>query len=1126
MLRTGLALIALSLLALLATPAAFAQAPPAKPAVLLIHQGQELADWALPQKLAKEYGFVVGACGFEEVTWDLLSKFNAVILFDMSRRYEGTRDVNAVEISPEGFQRISDLLTRFVQEGGGLYVYGVSFTHMGQGWAGESLNRFLQPLGAQVLFEVLNDPPKEQRQPDGQKVLYAQAATIAAHPATAGVRNYWYTVGPFSYGPWTRPLSLGPDWTPLIRTSEGFKSVPAVDTSTPGQVVPPASGVKEKTAVIYAARQFGQGRIVLNGGESTISFFGYGYSAYADRMWGRVGMENGLNGIKSDGLSLLVSSLKWLTAPSAGKLGGYVPPVKPPWKPNLAPPIKWEAPGAVGGELPYRKGVIGAQPALGGGSGTIAEWVAAAQAQGLAYVVFAGDFAKMEKPAWDQMVAECKAACTDTFVAVPALITLDDQNNHFLQCGPLAWPKPDKLSKQDPKRVQDHLGYWMIDGNFPCRAAFLFSQGQYPTWLHSGYDTFAVRTWQDGKLIDEAVEGFLQNQEQGDRSRIISINLLSAPDKLAAVKEYTYVQAGNAAQMQDAFTRPQFSGSTISYVSSGPVIHNWYVSNGTRNTYGEFYVPGTERWRASFKVTSDVPLKSVTLYDSTRVLRKLALTGTTADINVDGLHDMRHVLCAVIEDEQGNRAMTGSAEVQDTLMYQYFCSDRCNIMSGGSVIRDAEGRDSIAPASSMLYKAGRLYTGTVALAEGLPGIDGSGGGTELSIYPNLYLEATEADKTENRPPVHKIERPWEAADGLVFDTPLLKRSLNGPHQEVFGHNPYVDLGEPKVAAAMTQWHFYRKPVYPAPVMAEFSTTVTDPAGVTLKQGWNGFSQQWTGSWSYTIHKYLVLRADGTHEEGPSADEKVISWRGTLQPGDCVIFPESSEGMYLLGGKLDVVLESQPSKNWFRMYLGQFDTPTLAAGTRTFARVMNVKFRGAPSADPIGEFTKFRDQYGIGGQPPAYGLRSTQGKATSGRYLLELAADKYGWSGMIGQADLPQRLPIQVTGINDKWTAAKVDLARNEWYPLGVWQGAALTTVDTKPGEQRLYIGNVVTADNPDVFVTLLPANADGKTYVEVNNPTDAEVTVTVTVPVATFLAGKQETKLTVPKLSTVREALK
>ena len=49
--------------------------------------------------------------GSEDLTWKKLSQFNAVVLFGMSRLFEGTRDVNAIEISPEGFRRISDLLS-------------------------------------------------------------------------------------------------------------------------------------------------------------------------------------------------------------------------------------------------------------------------------------------------------------------------------------------------------------------------------------------------------------------------------------------------------------------------------------------------------------------------------------------------------------------------------------------------------------------------------------------------------------------------------------------------------------------------------------------------------------------------------------------------------------------------------------------------------------------------------------------------------------------------------------------------------------------------------------------------------------------------------------------------------
>lgn len=59
-----------------------------------------------------------------------------------------------------------------------------------------------------------------------------------------------------------------------------------------------------------------------------------------------------------------------------------------------------------------------------------------------------------------------------------------------------------------------------------------------------------------------------------------------------------------------------------------------------------------------------------------------------------------------------------------------------------------------------------------------------------------------------------------------------------------------------------------------------------------------------------------------------------------------------------------------------------------------------------------------------------------------------------------------------------------------------------------------------------MWLTLLPSNADGKTYVEVHNPTETDRLVTVNVPVATFLACKQEAKMRVPKMNSVRVELK
>jgi len=1094
-----------------------------RPAVLCLGSGGP--EWPIAQKLSREHGLVFGARNFGDLTWEKLSMFNAVVLFDLSRLNPDTREINHVEISPAGFQRVSDLLVRFAEAGGGLYICGVSFVHMGQGWAAESLNRFLKRLDAQVLFEELHDAQRERQQPDGRKVTYALADRIEAHPATSDVRSLWYAVGRFAYGPWTRPLALGAEWKPLIFTSEQCRSTPL---KTEGDAYEPtgAPSAVRGRAVIYAARECGQGRVVLNGGESTVSFFGYAFSAYADGQWGRIGMEAGLGGVPSDGLKLFVSSLKWLVEPSvrSGKLGGYAPPRPEPFKPRVASPIRWSPPAPTG-EARYARGMFAAVPAVGGGSGSVADYAEAARTRGLAFAVAAGEFAKMDESAWAKLVAECRAATTADFLAVPALLTMDDPGNRFVQCGHQSWPKPERLSRKNPKRVQDHLGYWMTDCNFPLRAPYGFSKGQYPPWLHSGYNAFAVRTYEGGQVVDDCLEGFLQNQEQGDRSRILVMTFLTRPEQLADVREFTHIRADNRAQLEDAFLRDQFSGGSVAFVSSGPRVQSWQIAHGSRETCGQFYVPGTERWRASLRVASDVPLKSVTLYDSTQVFRRFAVTGSLCELHVDGLHDRRHVLTALVEDERGGRAVTSSIETEDNLFRQFFCSDRCNIMGGWSTLRLPDGHEQIIASTCCLYKAGRLSFSAVSRGEELPGIDGAGLGTLLSILPSFALSA-EGGKEESRPPIHQINRPYDSADAIVFDTPILKRSAS-PGQDFFGHAPYVDLAEPKVGARLVQYHFYRKPAYPSPVMADLSLTIPDPEGVQLKAGWQGFSRQLAGSpgWFPLFSKWVLLRADGSRSEGPSADERSgTGWRGTLRPGDLLLLPDLGEGMFILAGEADIVIECVPSRRRGLFWLGRFAAPRLPAGATTAVRLLTVKTteRGAAA---LPAWLRFRDAFGIAGGKPAYTVTPTQGSVVSTRYLLELAAQDWGSTGAIARANLPQRLPIRVTGLNPKWTAGKVDLERKEWYPLGVWQGAAFTTLDTTEGDHRLYLGNLVTTDNPDLVLTLLPANADGSTLLDVHNPTDRAATAKVRVPVTTFLAKAQEREVTVPPMSSIRLTL-
>ncbi|MHB9022786.1 MAG: Ig-like domain-containing protein [Armatimonadota bacterium] len=1138
----------------------------ARPSVLIIGHGYDgngdpnhLTHWKLPKLLSDTYGFDVGSCTFADVTWSKLSQFNAVVVCDLSQLDPNapTGQIDAVTISSSKFTALCDLLIQYVEEGGGLYIYGVSFTHMGGKWSTDTLNdnQFLGVFDASIQFAELRDTTREYQQVNGKQLTYARANTIASHAATTNVTDWWYPVARFSYSPWTKPLTLGGAWTPLIQTTSSATVQPK--DSAYANVGNPTTG----TATVYGCRtyaadppsQYGPGRIILNGSESTISLYNYDYSPYANAMWEEIGMSAGLNSVPSDGLELLVSSLTWLTAPTVANehFGGFDPPDPPAFTARNPSTLSWTTPGSISNAT-YYKGIFAVKPALGGGGGTVADYKTAAQSAGCSFIVVAGDFAQMlatrsgdyaqAKSDFDSLVSACTSASDASFVAIPALITQDPRGNSFLQCGSNAWPSNgsaqgsiNRLDPSDATKVKDHLGYWMTDSNFPLRAPFRFSSGQYPTWAYSAYDSFAVRTYDNTTLVEEQNTGFLQNQEQGDRSRIMTMTLLTASAQVANVTDFTYLNASSIDNLKYSFTTHHFSGGNMSFVSDGPLVQNWYLENGNRDTYGVFYVAGHERFRARLKVSSTAGLDKITIYDHATAIRVLDVSGSSYELTLDLPHDPRHVLTAIIEDINGKRAMTGALETSEQLFNQYFCSDRCNIMSGTMRLRDSSGHEETDPATAILYKGGRQVFYAAYAGDHLPGIDGTGQGIPLfTINPNFKMTATDG-KSESNTPVHQINRPYENADTIIFDTPMLKRTTAS---DPIGHLPYVDLLTPKVDARLVQYAFYKKytdgtanSVLPAAMMAEMSMTQNDPNGVQLAAGWQNFSQQFSSSWSGLIKKYTIVRADNTVITGPTWNGSSwvdTDWTGTLAVGDTLLFPDQGEGIFILQGNLGIRVECNPGTNWFRLYTGRYDTPFESQGTQYLVRVCYLKTleQGATAQDA---FTTFRDLYGIKTGTPisSYSVTNTQGSTTSQRYLLELAASSSAWRGTIGQADLPQRLPIKVTGLNPKWTSVKVDVTNSQWFPLGVTSdGASYTTVNPKGGALSLFIGHLVTTTNTDVSITLIRDPDTGISFADVHNPTSSTAAVTLSVPVSTYIACVQTHNVSVPAQSTVRVTLR
>jgi len=128
----------------------------------------------------------------------------------------------------------------------------------------------------------------------------------------------------------------------------------------------------------------------------------------------------------------------------------------------------------------------------------------------------------------------------------------------------------------------------------------------------------------------------------------------------------------------------------------------------------------------------------------------------------------------------------------------------------------------------------------------------------------------------------------------------------------------------------------------------------------------------------------------------------------------------------------------------------------------------------------------------------YKLQLTRGKLTDIAYLAALTAENYGIAGTVTpDAKMPYALPLSIEGINWNWPAAV-------WRPgaapvaFGVFEGHGIARLEVNKGG-AFYAGNVVTAGDPRLRITLLEWTADHLT-IEVNNPTDALIKSTLTTP--------------------------
>ena len=1021
-----------------------------------------LPDATLQDKLAAEK-IVWGAENFStQLSWDFLKQFNVIVLLDfpvIEKHPNEEAKVRAAEA----------LLARFVAEGGGLMCTGNTEYGM---WAlerdFEELNRYLTPFGGQVLHEQVDEQ-------DAGKILesygggrLAWTGNVSKSPLTEGVRGLLYPID-HAWSYWTHPVQVDPQWQVLLR------ALPSANTFTRQLGGGTALSTEDKKAgtiasapPLLAVRDSGKGRLAL-WPEVPTAFIIDGYHPF----WGGgIIMEGNKQGMPSDGRALLLNLLRWLGEPSRGSFGGYRPPPEVGTGDEVGfQAVDWDAVKLEGRSQPntYR-GLIGLRSSLSGGAAKPEELIGAAREARYDFAAFTEDLAAFTAEKLATLTRVCLAASDDKFQAYPGFRYRDESGNSWATFGrSLSWPKPEWWSKRRPGALE--LNNFVFRGyQYPPVIMLAPHKNPEPAVFQGNYKGFALQTYQAGKLVDDATDVYNNLQRNGFNVFPVAVNEVETPEQVraaAALPVQTYMRwweladvlaalSGNVAMHQGAYV-----WDWSAFVSSGPLIRDLRVFNfGT----ADLAVPNNDRYRVRLDLESEKGLKEVALYEGDELVRRIALRGEKTWVGeIEGYQDRDRHWVAVVTDLAGGQATSapGWTDVQETMLVR--CTDNLNT-----------------------YTSGKFKAVTFHALRGMESyIDQQAG--QFNYFPSLEAPETERPAVEQR---------------------IVASSRFG-----FVREDVCDYFYPATASA--NWNRTD-----TPECAAAQTLIKGRTRVTM------FSPRAGGTSAFLVEgDYAMLRdldlpsgkipvyrtnwiADArtiyvSRRNGPAtcANLELRSpyCSGTLDGADYVaqIAPFGGsravaplqEGMgfdaiYNNGRSYLGVSVTVPEKKLLRGQGDQVPLPRrLGHGQRQAGRAVH---RGPLRAARAARQARLR-----GAARPRAGCSTPATLCAS-----EPTAE--GFSGTVSRAALPFALPVYVEGLNDRWAAGILYRGKNDLL-VPVWKtdkvgdrtveqvktpgkdqllrfavqgGVGMLQLDTEFGERRVYIGNLLVCDQPEVFLGL------------------------------------------------------
>lgn len=1077
-----------------------------------------------------------------------LKKFNVVIL--------RISDETVAVLNESGKRKAAETgeaLKKYVEEGGGLIVLPVGVRYQGHDdekyW-----NLVLNPIGASITREgvadLTNKTGNEWKTGFFSDFFYTR--NIAKHPVTENIESLWFPFYTYTSAPGTPYMNYDKSWQVVVR---GEKTAGTYKKTDDNRLLVNQPGSVKSEPSIIAVRTLGKGRIVCIPVHNVHTGQNYGKPT-----WSHIVEDRGANGIKGGLMPLIANAVKWCAEPNRNNpaFGTYVTPVYE--KVAFPESVSWDDAKFSSAKKQFRKIVVGAHSSYSDGRSTVAEYVAAAKAAGLSGIVFADPLEKLTREKFEALKKDCAAASSADFYACPGVEFTDGVGiRRFIAGEKVVWPSEKEFTKGkytykiwDGKRIL-HSGHYLMQCSFPTSAIIDYRDLEKNQVRRENLWWFwqlIPYVYENGKLVaDNRKELDLAMHDIRWINLIPFTRFFSAEDTAQAANA-AVLRTSSLSEIKDALAkglhRHQWNQADVSLSLGGSgavTIRNWEGLNSQQDPR-VLKTRGTQRSRMMFDVASPNGIGEVKVIDAQtgkpfRVFQGNGEKEFSREFEM--AHDRQYCVYLDVTDTKGARALSNPIYIFDYKQGLFRCGDNLNVLGPlgywfhpdrpnklplVKIFRNAEKLSVMGwdrAAADCPHPTGEIRTDIY--------IDGKGNVSDfiadnvdyfmrmdirlasgdLQIVDSVMDELAEKCDTAARPGPASASPPR-----IVARNPYIthRQRLYSPrdrmdHHIAWDHRRYLESIEEYDGSIQ---------FFTGEITFEQDTVLAKDSFIPIELA---MTQMEPSQSMPFLEKTLIAkdRQKGFIAE-PFPLGKRKSLTGTLAPWSFAAALQSPVGY--------IALVPMSEGDWRYSFSGA-GRLMFGLGTpgKLYKKGETIRYAFASLSVVDTEAKPDRVEKIISILRGNFPLTVRQGEKLPGEGILRFRA-KDG-SAMFSAGPAPGAgidLPFAVSELRDNGCAAVFTTARPH-FRFVPFEAGTDTVYFQEPVEKenQIWCGNVFTADNPDVLLTLVVdgQNKSAKPFMEIHNPTPKAIRTVVRAAEGTPLFSGISFTVEIPANSSVRK---